>query len=100
MARPRVFRLPMFVIAAALLGLIALLATLQYRWLGEISDAERARMTATLNDRAKAFGEDLDRELTRAHLLFQADVSGTAGPAASELATRYERWRWSGCSAA
>ena len=42
----------MFVIAAALLGLIALLATLQYRWLGQISDAERDRMTATLNDRA------------------------------------------------
>jgi len=28
----------MFVVALALLGLIALLATLQYRWLGQISD--------------------------------------------------------------
>ena len=42
----------MFVVAAALLGLIALLATLQYRWLGQISDAERERMTATLSARA------------------------------------------------
>ena len=42
---PRRFRPPMFVIAAALLGLIALLATLQYQWLGRISDAERERMT-------------------------------------------------------
>jgi len=82
----------MFVIAAALLGLIALLATLQYRWLGQISDAERDRMTATLNDRAKAFGEDVDRELTRAYLLFQIDQSATAAPA-QELATRSERWQ-------
>ncbi|HEX4565734.1 MAG TPA: HAMP domain-containing sensor histidine kinase [Vicinamibacterales bacterium] len=93
MARPRVFRLPMFVIAAALLGLIALLATLQYRWLGQISDAERQRMTATLNDRAKAFGEDVDRELTRAYLLFQIDLPGSAGQPAQELATRYDRWQ-------
>jgi signal transduction histidine kinase len=89
----RVFRLPMFVIAAALLGLIGLLATLQYRWLGQISDAERARMTATLNDRAKAFAEDVDRELTRAYLLFQIDVPDAAGAGAPELATRYDRWQ-------
>jgi len=82
----------MFVIAAALLGLIALLATLQYRWLGQISDAERERMTATLNDRAKAFGEDVDQELTRAYLLFQIDQSETGAPA-QELAARYERWQ-------
>ena len=36
----------------ALLGLIALLATLQYKWLGRISDAEREHMRATLNTRA------------------------------------------------
>src|SRR5215471_5205633 len=93
MARPRVFRLPMFVIAAALLGLIALLATLQYRWLGQISDAERERMTATLNDRAKAFGEDVDRELTRAYLLFQLDLSQDDNLVAAEFAVRYERWQ-------
>jgi signal transduction histidine kinase len=89
----RMFRLPMFVIAAALLGLIGLLATLQYRWLGQISDAERARMTATVNDRAKAFAEDVDRELTRAYLLFQIDVPDAAGTGAPELANRYDRWQ-------
>jgi Tfp pilus assembly protein PilV len=34
----------MFVVAVGLLGLLALLATLQYKWLGRISDAERDRM--------------------------------------------------------
>jgi signal transduction histidine kinase len=91
MALARPFRPPMFVIAAALLGLIAVLAALQYSWLGRISDAERARLTATLNDRARAFGEDVDREVTRAYLLFQLDQLRPEA-SASEYATRYERW--------
>ena len=61
------FRLPMLASAVALLGLIALLATLQYRWLGQISAAERDRMAATLRTRASGFAEDFDRELNRAY---------------------------------
>ena len=38
----------MFAIAVAMLALIALLATLQYRWLGEVSVAERDRLRASL----------------------------------------------------
>ena len=79
----------MGVIAGALLGLIALLATLQYRWLGQISGAERDRMTATLNTRATAFGQDLDREMTRAYLLFQL----AAVPDIVELGNRFDRWQ-------
>jgi|SRR5579872_164836 len=89
----RVFRLPMFVIAAALLGLMALLATLQYRWLGRISDAEREHLTGTLNAQAKAFGEDVDRELTRAYLLFQVDASLNQDVVAAEMSARYDRWQ-------
>ena len=63
----------MFVVAIALLGLIALLATLQYKWLGRISDAEREGMRATLNTRASGFAQDFDSELTRAYLLFQVE---------------------------
>ena len=55
----------MFVVAVALLGLLALLATLQYKWLGRISDAERDRMRATLNTRASGFAQDFDGELHR-----------------------------------
>ena len=88
----RQFRVPMAVMAGALLGLIALLATLQYRWLGQISGAERERMKATLNARATAYAEDVDRELTRAYLLFQLDtLQGDAGAAAA-VAGRYDRW--------
>jgi len=81
----------MFAVAVALLGLIALLATLQYRWLGRISDAEREHMRATLNTRASGFAQDFDGELTRAYLLFQLDPRG-AGSLESRIALRYERW--------
>ena len=37
----RRFRPPLAVVALALFGLIVLLAVLQYRWLGQISEAER-----------------------------------------------------------
>jgi signal transduction histidine kinase len=81
----------MFVVAAALLGLIALLGSLQYTWLGRISEAERDRRTATLNAHATGFAQDFDRELTRAFLLFQLEASQDAS-AASRVAARYDRW--------
>ena len=84
-------RLPMFVVAVALLGLIALLATLQYKWLGRISDAEREHMRATLNSRASSFAQDFDAELTRAYLLFQVDPQAS-GSLESRMAVRYDRW--------
>lgn len=82
----------MFVVAAAMFGLMALLATLQYRWLGQISSAERERMGAMLNTRATAFAQDFDREMTRAYLLFQSDAA-VAGNHATRMATRYDRWQ-------
>src|SRR5258708_40353881 len=84
-------RVPMFAIAGALLGLILLLATLQYKWLGEISGAQRDRMTAILNTRAAAFGQDFDRELTRAYLLFQIDPM-SRGQAAAGVVAPDDRW--------
>jgi two-component system, OmpR family, sensor histidine kinase SenX3 len=87
----RRFRLPMFAVAAAMLGLIAVLATLQYKWLGQISAAERERMRATLNTRATGFAHDFDRELTRAYLLFQVDAAGDPDGAA-RVSARYDRW--------
>src|SRR5215217_6291448 len=97
---PGRFRPPMIAVAAALLALIAVLATLQYRWLGRISDAERERLTATLSARADAYAKDFDRELTLAYMLFQFDPVIAAGAAdasddtlLSRLGARYERWQ-------
>lgn len=87
------FRLPLVLIAASLLGLLLLLATLQYRWLGQISDGERERMHAALATRASEFAQDFDRELARAFLLFQTDAAQASGQLAERLAVRYDRWQ-------
>ncbi|OFW24528.1 MAG: hypothetical protein A3G21_18410 [Acidobacteria bacterium RIFCSPLOWO2_12_FULL_66_21] len=87
------FRLPLVVVAVALLGLIVLLATLQYRWVGQVSSAERDRMRASLATRASEFAQDFDRELTRAFLLFQAEGAASNDELASRLAVRHDRWQ-------
>jgi hypothetical protein len=85
--------LPMFAVAAALLGLIALLATLQYRWLGQVSAAERERMQASLAARADAFAQDFDREITRAYVTFQLDPLSDGANLSAHLGERYDRWQ-------
>ena len=87
------FRVPMFVVAAGLLGLIVLLATLQYRWLGQVSDAERERMKANLASRAAGFAQDFDRELTRAYLTFQVDPVHEGENLAARMAFLHDRWQ-------
>src|SRR5688572_5352143 len=86
-------RLPMFVVAAALLGLIALLATLQYRWLGQVSAAERERMKTNLAARATGFAQDFDREITRAYLTFQLDPLRDGSSLAVHMSQRYDQWQ-------
>src|SRR5216110_301684 len=88
----RRFRLPMFAVTVALLALIVLLATLQYRWLGRISDAERQVMRSALNTHATGFERDFDGEITRAYLLFQIDPEA-AGTLAERVSMRYDRWQ-------
>jgi len=44
-----------------LLVLLVTLGTLQYRWLGEVSEAERVRMRDGLRARAADFAESFDR---------------------------------------
>ena len=89
------FRPPPVLAAAVLLGTIAVLATLQYRWVGRISDAEREQTTAMLQARAAAFADDFDREITLAHTLFHLEPFADADreDIAGWLAVRSARWR-------
>jgi signal transduction histidine kinase len=56
-----------------LAGLLATLATFQYRWLGEVSEAERARMRDTLQTRVADFTTAFDRELTQIYVAFHGE---------------------------
>ncbi len=61
--------------AVALAILLPLLAVLQYRWIGEVSRAERDRLRAAPDH----FAEEFDRELTRAFLSFQPAMGASSG---------------------
>lgn len=58
-------RLWMLVLLAAA-GTLIFLAWLQYRWISEVSDAERDRLRAHVSDDVKAIAEDLDQPVNRA----------------------------------
>lgn len=83
---------PLLFLAIALLGLLVLLASWQYVWLGRISQAERERLQATLSLRAAEFAQDFDRELARAYLLFQTEPVPTEVSPSARFAERYDRW--------
>ena len=56
---------------AALVGLLALLGALQWRWIGEVSRLERERTRRTLSEAGEGLIADLDRELLRVFFYFQ-----------------------------
>lgn len=68
-------RFPIFIIGI-LLALLGLLAFLQYRWLGQISEGERERLSRTIQSDTTRFAEDFNNEIQNAFFNFQmnADV--------------------------
>jgi len=79
-------------VIALLAGLLALLGSLQWRWLGQISDDERERKMATLGSQVREFTQDFDRELTRAYFWLQMDRSGPPGVAPAASTAHFQRW--------
>jgi signal transduction histidine kinase len=82
----------MLILIAALIALLPLLAVLQFRWLGEVSRAERERMQASLKTAVSNFSQDFDREMTRAYLSFQMDASELHEGNWNAYAKRYDAW--------
>lgn len=86
---------PSFVLllAAALIALLALLATLQYRWLGQVSTGERERMQTNLRASTARFTQDFDREIGRVYFSLQIDESTVRARTWADFAARYQRWQ-------
>ena len=78
---------------AVLLVLLGTLATLQYRWAGELSEGEGARLRASARSRAEAMGLDFDRELTRAFQHLQLEPEALRAHDFAAYAREYGRWR-------
>jgi signal transduction histidine kinase len=73
-----------------LLILLPVLAVLQYRWIGEVSAAERDRLESSLRVASDRFAIDFDAELSRLASAFQIRDGFPDG--ASAIADRYQAW--------
>ncbi|HEX2444578.1 MAG TPA: HAMP domain-containing sensor histidine kinase [Vicinamibacterales bacterium] len=80
-------------VSLALCTLVLTLAALQYRWLGQVSDAERDRMRAGVRARASQIAEAFDREVTRAYVAIQVDPNTFQRKDWSRYAARVDTWR-------
>ena len=68
--------------------LLPLLAVLQYRWIGEVSAAERDRLESSLRAASDRFASDFDGELSRLASSFQIRDGFPDSPA--PLIERYQ----------
>ena len=69
-----------------LLVLLAVLAWLQFRWMGQVSVAEQERMQASLQSSVRRFAGDVDDEALLLFQFFRAER-------VDELGSRLERYR-------
>src|SRR5262245_52922530 len=81
------------IVVAGSCGLLLLLGTLQYRWVGQVTEAARVGRRAGAKARAEALGRDFDREVTRAFLGLQIDPETLKEHAFERYAERYEFWQ-------
>ena len=84
--------------ASALFALCGVLGFLQYRWIGEVSQAERERMAGSLRATLERLSRDFDNEIaTDMRALvppgFQQGVP--SAPEEGEIAARFEQWKGS-----
>src|SRR5437899_10356255 len=76
----------------ALLALLPMMAWLQYRWIGQVSDAAGERAKARLDSSIEQLITEFDGEITRAHMVFwQMPSAEETGPA-ERVSERYRDW--------
>src|SRR5438105_14455441 len=73
-----------------LLILLPTLAILQFRWIGEVSAAERERMESGLRAASDRFASDFDGELARVSAAFQIRTGFPED--AKAVLERYQSW--------
>ena len=78
-------------LGVSLVALLVVLGTLQYRWLGDVSNAERDRLRATLRTRASDFSREFDRTITRLYVAFHVEGDDFDRDAAARLSAAFKR---------
>jgi signal transduction histidine kinase len=79
-------------VIVVLLGLLGLLAFLQFRWINDVTTAERERMQAHLRAAAERLVQEFDRELMRACLVFLMAPFEWNEDNSANIAERYRSW--------
>jgi signal transduction histidine kinase len=79
-------------LTGVLLVLLPALAVLQYRWVGQVSRAERERMQRNLRVAALQFREAFDSEIGRAFLSLQVGPATAREGASERYSDRYDTW--------
>ena len=65
----------------------------QYRWLGQISDGERERLTRTVKSDTGRFAEDFNREIQNAYFNFQMNADVWREQNWTEFNQRYDFYK-------
>ncbi len=85
--------LTLYLVAGGALLLLPVMAVLQYRWIGQVSDAERERRERTLKHATSQVAQDLDVELIRAFGGLQVDGEALKTDDWTAYAERANTWR-------
>ncbi len=83
---------PLTALTGLLLVLLPTLALLQYRWVGQVADAERERMQTHLRNAASQFREALDGEIIRAVATLQFGAATIRDGSSDRYADRFDAW--------
>ncbi len=81
------------VVVVVLVGLLVVLATLQYDWIAQLSEAERVRLQEGLDLAAEGYCEDFDNEVARAFAVFDVERTDSDEELSQLLADRLTEWR-------
>ena len=82
-----------FLLIAILAVMVPLLGILQYRWIGQVSAAERERLRENLDIAVDRFSEDVIREFERATFAFRLDGASSEESMEPLLARAWEQWQ-------
>ncbi|HKX83294.1 MAG TPA: HAMP domain-containing sensor histidine kinase [Pyrinomonadaceae bacterium] len=78
-----------YIVVVLVMGLLALLAVLQYRWQAQAAEADREKMQRDVKLNASHFAEDFNREVQGAYFNFQMDADEWNAGGFNE---RYDQW--------
>lgn len=87
-------RLPLALLwPSGLVLLVGVLAFFQYKWLGQVSESERDRLRTTLNQRAREFADDFDREIGSVYAALSVNDDTVRAGDWEAVAKRYDAWK-------